>query len=274
MEDQFGLERRTPRTLFALFFRPGFLTREYLDGRVVRYIQPFKLYLVSSVVLFLLVGLAYAGGIASIGGVVDVPGSAEGIVPMEGDEPGVAAVPAPAEAADTIGTVITPPEGGPRFDQLNVNTGNARLDALIQARLTRLGRMDPGDAIREIVRTFLSHTPTLLFLLLPVFAGVLKLLYVRGSSFYAEHFVFVLHNHAFLFGIFAVGIAASFAGAGFIASFLLLWAAIYLYLAMRRVYGQGRWKTALKYWTLGWAYFWILLITVPVMVIVSLLLAG
>jgi hypothetical protein len=274
MEDQFGLERRTPRTLFALFFRPGFLTREYLDGRVVRYIQPFKLYLVSSVVLFLLFGIAYAGGIDRIVEGVEVTGAAEESAAVEAGEAGDAAPPAPDEPADTVGTASSPATGAPRLDQLNVQTGNARLDALIGARLARLGRLEPADQLREVLRTFLSHTPTLLFLLLPVFAGVLKLLYIRGPTFYAEHFVFVLHNHAFLFGVFAVGIVASSAGAGFIAPFLFLWAAIYLYLAMRRVYGQSRRKTALKYWTLGWAYFWILVITFPVMVVVSLLLAA
>ncbi len=297
MEDQFGLEQRTPRTLFALFFRPGYLTREYLDGRVVRYVQPFKLYLISSLLLFLLVGFVSTRGLDGIGWGSDAMTSA--VNGLEGEAladsiraevqravggvgaPGVAAEGTPpAPAADTpptgtsAQTDTVASSGDPWYEQVNVNTGNARLDGLIRARITRLGRMEPRDAIREVVRTFLAHTPTLLFLLLPVFAGVLKLLYLRSPTFYAEHFVFVLHNHAFLFGIFAVGILASLMGAGGLAPILFLWAAIYLYLAMRRVYGQGRRITALKYWTLGWCYFWILVVTFPVMVVVSLLLAG
>ncbi|MBP6369125.1 MAG: DUF3667 domain-containing protein, partial [Burkholderiales bacterium] len=35
-----ALDGRMGRTLFALLFRPGFLTREYLAGRRKRYVRP------------------------------------------------------------------------------------------------------------------------------------------------------------------------------------------------------------------------------------------
>lgn len=54
LEDQFILDRRLPRTLGALLFRPGFLTVEHVNGRIVRSIHPFRLYLVSSLLFFLL----------------------------------------------------------------------------------------------------------------------------------------------------------------------------------------------------------------------------
>src|SRR5690606_30196862 len=54
LEDQLVLNRALPRTLSALLFRPGLLTEEYVRGRIVRYIAPFRLYLVSSVLFFLL----------------------------------------------------------------------------------------------------------------------------------------------------------------------------------------------------------------------------
>lgn len=54
LEDQFSLNSALPRTLIGLLFRPGFLTREYLAGRITRYIPPFRLYLVASLVFFAL----------------------------------------------------------------------------------------------------------------------------------------------------------------------------------------------------------------------------
>src|ERR1044071_4817461 len=45
------------RTLLYLLIRPGFLTREFFAGRRVRYLPPFRLYLVISVLFFLVVGL-------------------------------------------------------------------------------------------------------------------------------------------------------------------------------------------------------------------------
>ncbi|WP_420431495.1 DUF3667 domain-containing protein [Hyphobacterium sp.] len=52
-----GLDGRLWRTLPALMFRPGYLTRKYLEGVRARYVQPFRLYLFASVVFFLIVGL-------------------------------------------------------------------------------------------------------------------------------------------------------------------------------------------------------------------------
>ncbi|TVP47895.1 MAG: DUF3667 domain-containing protein [Gemmatimonadales bacterium] len=309
-EDQFGVERRTPATLFALLFRPGHLTREYLGGRIVRYIRPLKLYLVSSVVLFLLVGFFTMRGMDSI---------AEGYSGMQAGSANVRADPVAAQIQEGFrdafgaggveaGRVIQPPAPGTAaplpqapvdtgaspagdtvtvdapvgsrlgdqawFRDLTVNTGSAALDQRIRARVDRLGRMEPADAVRELLRTFLGYVPTLLFLLLPVFAGILKLLYIRTGTYYAEHFIFVLHTHAFVFGTFSLALVAAWAGLGLVAGLLQLWAGIYIFLALRRVYGQGHLKTAIKYWTLGWMYFWVLLLALVPVVILTLLVGG
>ncbi|HEX8242894.1 MAG TPA: DUF3667 domain-containing protein, partial [Longimicrobium sp.] len=53
LDDQFSLNSALPRTIGALMLRPGHLTREYMTGRIARYIPPFRLYLVTSVAFFL-----------------------------------------------------------------------------------------------------------------------------------------------------------------------------------------------------------------------------
>src|SRR5262245_44282358 len=47
-----GPDGRLWRTLQPLLLRPGFLTDEYLAGRHARYLPPFRLYLMCSVVYF------------------------------------------------------------------------------------------------------------------------------------------------------------------------------------------------------------------------------
>ncbi len=47
------LDSRALRSVLYLFTRPGFLTREYLAGRRVRYSQPLQLYLVAAAAFFL-----------------------------------------------------------------------------------------------------------------------------------------------------------------------------------------------------------------------------
>ena len=51
-----------------------------------------------------------------------------------------------------------------------------------------------ADNLIEFLRSAVGYVPTVLFLILPVFALLLKLLYVRRGWFYSEHVVFALHT--------------------------------------------------------------------------------
>src|SRR5690606_32835825 len=73
LEDQLVLNRALPRTVWNLLCKPGFLTEEYVRGRIVRYIAPFRLYLVSSVLFFLLLSFI---GLSRMEGAVNVEGPA------------------------------------------------------------------------------------------------------------------------------------------------------------------------------------------------------
>ncbi len=53
--DMFALDGRLWRTLPGLIFRPGRITREYIDGRRARYVPPFRLFLLSSVLFYFIV---------------------------------------------------------------------------------------------------------------------------------------------------------------------------------------------------------------------------
>ncbi len=47
IETTFELDGRLFRTVPALFFRPGALARDYIDGRIVRHVPPFRTFLVA-----------------------------------------------------------------------------------------------------------------------------------------------------------------------------------------------------------------------------------
>jgi hypothetical protein len=55
VDNVLNLDNRTWRTLVPLYFQPGHLTVEYLEGRRVRYVAPLRLYLFLSVIAFLVV---------------------------------------------------------------------------------------------------------------------------------------------------------------------------------------------------------------------------
>lgn len=263
--DQFNLDGRLPRTLMSLFFRPGRLTREYLEGRVAPYVRPFRLYLFSSILFFILLG---ALGLQGLNELSLAPEGRAGSPASEMGEP-EAGEPQMAE------TETAPVQWGwgPDAD-IRINTGSSFLDSLLRERLDRLTRLEPVEALQEVVRVLLRYVPTLLFLLLPVFAGLFALLYVRQRRFYLEHFIFVLHIHAFLFSVFSFLLVMSALGQEWLVGPLQLGIWIYLFLALRRVYGQSRRKTAVKLILISLAYLMILSSALPPFLVISFLFGG
>ena len=124
---------------------------------------------------------------------------------------------------------------------------------------------ETSEALAELGRNTIERLPVVMFLLLPVFAFLMKVLFVRRKWYYTEHLVFALHTHAFAFTVFSF--AALTSGLSFVPDqvsefFLFLSATIplYFYIAMKLVYGQGWIKTALKAMVLAWLYGFVLLI--------------
>lgn len=117
----------------------------------------------------------------------------------------------------------------------------------------------PFDAIR----TWLENLPVAMFVLLPLFALLLKGFYPSREWFYSEHLVFAMHNHTVAFLVFTVltllpeGNAAATATA----QVLLLGLPLYYFIAMRRFYGGGRFATAMKFLLLFQLYGLLLLAT-------------
>jgi hypothetical protein len=57
MSDYFTFDSKIFKSIIPLFGKPGFLTIEYLQGRKIRYIAPLRLFIFSSIIFFLLLGL-------------------------------------------------------------------------------------------------------------------------------------------------------------------------------------------------------------------------
>lgn len=293
LEDQFIVGHRLPNTLKGLLLHPGLLTAEHLNGRIARYIAPFRLYLASSLLFFLLLSITSLQMLerANFGEGRDrVPGAqmdslalarldsllADTLLPA-GVRPSLAI------GRDTVLNRLSRADSlvaSRRAERTNwaegaeVRTGMAAVDSLLMARIRTLGTMEVDEAVRTVAREFFGWVPTVMFVLLPVFALVLKALYIRRRRYYAEHFVFLLHAHSFVFLMFSALLLLRELGAlnEWVVMGLLGWTVVYIYLAMRRVYGQGWFKTFVKYWILGWMYVWILTFTIPVAIIGTLLL--
>jgi hypothetical protein len=165
----------------------------------------------------------------------------------------------------------------PQFanDWLNHEIGRA------QRNIKRV-RDDP-NLLKDAV---LGALPSTLFLLLPIFALMLKVLYLFKRRLYMEHLIVALHSHAFLcLTLLLVFVTMALRqwvvppdGAlhsllGLAEGLLFAWMPVYLLLMQKRVYRQGWIITVLKYCTLGLCYCLLLSFGVAFTVLASLVRA-
>ena len=126
-------------------------------------------------------------------------------------------------------------------------------------------------------RAVYENIPKMMFIFLPLIAVVMVVLYLGSGRYYVEHLLFFVHFHAFFFlsGIailllerlstmFAETPAGSGlkAAEGILTAVLVFYVPYYLYRAMRRVYGQGRIVTLVKYSLLVIGYLVFMTLTV------------
>jgi len=274
-------DSRLWRTLWYLLARPGYLTREFFAGRRVRYLPPFRLYLVISIVFFLIVGLPE-------GDALDID-----------DEPTAVRVEKMKEVASALER-----EAAPENTELRAAAAELRKRAELQAAAlesddpvvapdglstknvmtdfcNEFKNPDPTanenyaklhsacakiseDGGRDLAKTVVQNIPRAMFVFLPLLALAMKPLYWRPKRYYVEHLLFLVHNHAFVFLVLAIlallelillkwlpAVGDQLGLLKFAAWIYMLW---YLFRGMRNYYGQGWWLTFLKYLQIGLSY--------------------
>jgi hypothetical protein len=156
-------------------------------------------------------------------------------------------------------------------DWLNREIGRAQ---------SNIGRMKKDPSVFKDAA--LGAIPSTLFILLPLFALMLKVLYVFRRRLYMEHLIVALHSHAFLclallavFLLIALGEAVPAATplTTLLKIALFVWMPVYLLLMQKRIYGQGWTMTVLKYCTLGFCYLILLSIGAVMTVLASVVWA-
>jgi hypothetical protein len=118
------------------------------------------------------------------------------------------------------------------------------------------------DVMRELKAGAMSNVPYALFMLLPLFAVLTKVIYLRRGLYFGEHMVYALHVHAFTF--FALLLMALTPD---VLSGLVFFAVMIYYLvAMQRFFGGRWWANVVRYGIVGTIYP-VLLILVAMLVL-------
>ena len=101
---------------------------------------------------------------------------------------------------------------------------------------------------KDFAQSFQDNFSKVLFFLLPVFALILKLLYIRKDYFYSEHLVFSIYSYNFFFLAGSLQMLTNLVPwLEWLATLIGFWIFFYLLFAMKRMYGQSWGKTIAKF---------------------------
>ena len=101
---------------------------------------------------------------------------------------------------------------------------------------------------KDFTNAFSENFSKVLFYLLPIFALLLKLLYIRKDFFYSEHLVFSIYYYNFFYLAGSLQLLVQqVPQLNWLGNIIALWIMLYLLFAMKRMYNQGWGKTILKY---------------------------
>jgi hypothetical protein len=260
-------DSRLWRTLWYLIARPGFLTREFFQGRRVQYLPPFRLYLVISVLFFLVVRLPdgkdveVAGTSTPAERVEKLRAVASELQKEQG--PASAALKLTADAlnrqAERESAAADAARNGALIIQDDDGMKNFCNSLKSRGRLQTACMRMAEDNGKEFGKAVAHNIPRAMFVFLPLLALAVKLLYWRPKRYYVEHLLFLIHNHAFVFlalSILALMKMIPVVGEhlGAVEAFIWLYLLWYLFRAMRNFYQQSRWLTLTKYLAIGFSY--------------------
>lgn len=126
---------------------------------------------------------------------------------------------------------------------------------------------ESGSKTQIFVVTLISNLPYMVLACIPLFAFVLKILYIRKKIFYIDHLIYALHIHTFAYiaimsiVLITIGLNRWMPGAlaGWIIAALWVTFAIQVFLSIRRVYRQGWFFSIFKFLLGGFVYLIVIL---------------
>lgn len=209
------------KTMKLLWFHPGALTIAYAKKQRNRFIPPISLYIFISFVFFLLYTT-----FARVGSTTTTETE---LREQRADSIALASAVNRVVHRDTV--------------RHYSEVGNSLLDAHV-----RVGNLDPKKQ-EEAAEKSKHAVPKLFFFMIPLMAGLLKLLFFKRKDLYfVDHAVFSLHYHSFWFSAMLLALIDPFESISWlsysIAAVSILAVTVYFVLALKNVY-QTSWLKAI-----------------------------
>ena len=214
-------DSRLWRTLMTLWFKPGRLTEEFVAGRRVAYLPPFRLYLILSIIFFLMASFIHTNvAFVKFDDALKPPNTSAGAA----SKPAAKRI----TSCDDFVAWSKSPAWSPRIKHV--------CEAVLQ---------DNGG---NLVHVAIGTTSKAMFIFLPLIAFLNMLMYWHPRYRYAEQLLFFVHLHAFYFSVAIVMLSLVNAAdswpkldgvAGFLETILGWTLPVYTVIAMHRVFRRS-----------------------------------
>src|SRR6478735_7379333 len=226
-------------TIALLILKPWRLTNEFLAGKRVRYVNPLRLYLLASILFFFAVNFGAKGirfdptkfpeekrakvaaAIADKRSEIEAelkkdnltpeqrqkvqkaldyltkPTSSATTTPTPEQTPSATAAPSTSPTAES-GQQTYGPVGDRPFVVFDDAKSTTPFERWIEARAKeKMG--EGGTKMGLFISTLFSNLPYMMLCCIPLFALVLKVLYIRRPLFYIDHLIYELNIHTFFY---------------------------------------------------------------------------
>jgi len=274
-------------TVKDLLVKPGFLSREFISGKRISYLHPIRMYVFTSAIFFIIFFSLYdvkhlteSNNFVVNGKGIDGAKkqalanakSKEDSIEIERAFSGFKNSPSQGSTESSVKSrnrsVVNFGKSNEQYTSVREydSVQHALPDSLrdgwfrkiFQRKAVALNekyKENTKEFFADWGEAFFHNFPKLLFISLPLFALLLKLLYVRRKQFYyADHGIFAIHLYIysfiallFIFLIKYVKDVSSWSWVTWISVAISLYSLYYFYKAMRFFYQQGGFKTFAKY---------------------------
>ena len=295
ISNYFSVDARFFRSFIPLLIKPGYLAEKFVAGKRLLYLHPAQLYLFISVVFFFIFSFQVtkqeraittamqadndvkkAAKFATSQKDKDAISKAIFLEKMKENQKALGIKDEELHKLDSI----TTKEGYSRSNNMSFDFNEEKIDSLIAINASdaiiykemglskdagfikrkfynqALRLYKDNGSIANIVKKGYDTIPIALFVLLPIFALLLKLLHYKKGR-YAHHLVFSFYFFSFLFTVFSILVLGDllFDMPWWITSLVSLSTFLYLFLAIKRFYKQGWFLSLFKSGVVTFVYF-------------------
>ncbi|MDU8886174.1 DUF3667 domain-containing protein [Yeosuana sp. MJ-SS3] len=279
ISNYFSFDARFFKSFIPLMFKPGILAKRFIQGKRLLYLHPAQMYLFISVIFFFLFAIYSRDSVKKFDEVLEKGFKSDAILEFDSvpkrvtdsieirkiaeslkDDGVITGL--KDEEFEQLDSILKESTQPKNITSMTFDYDKNKVDSLIAVgapeseKLKAMGMPDDAGFLKRrfyrqllkfqeqsgkgILQAFYDSIPISLFVLLPIFALILKLFFYRRGSF-AHHLVFSFYFFSFLFTTFSIILLAEliFEIPGWIKWLVFLSTFFYLFLAIRHFYQQG-----------------------------------